>query len=171
MVRLDAPGIDGPSPEPGRVIERVDCQRRILEIVWDDGFVVHSRLRWGGEWHVYREGEPWRRRSERMLVAITVAGWVAVCFPPADVETFRQLDVERHPAYGGCAPDVSAPGADVERCLDRLRHHPHPEMPVCEVLLDPHVATGIGNVFRSEALHRCGLPNCGPFGTARRSLR
>lgn len=157
MVRFDAAAIDGPAPVPGRVVERVDAHRRLLDVVWDDGFVVHSRLRWGGEWHVYRDGEPWRRPSERMLVAITVAGWVAACFGPAEVETFRELDVERHPAFGGCAPDVSAPGADLDRCLDRLLDHPRPQTPVCEALLDPHVATGIGNVFRSEALYRCGL--------------
>ena len=107
-VRFDALPVDGPAPDPGRVIEQVACRRRVLDIVWDDGFVLHSRIRWGGAWHVYRDGEPWRRPSDRMGVAITVAGWVAVCFAPAEVETFRELDAQRHPAFGGCAPDVAA---------------------------------------------------------------
>ena len=164
IVRFDAPNLDGPAPGVGRVIEHVDCQRRVVDLVWDDGFVLHSRLRWGGEWHVYREGEPWRRPSERMIVGLTVAGWVAACFSPAEVETFRELDVERHPAFGGCAPDVTSAGADLDLCLARLLHHPNPAAPVGEALLDPHVATGIGNVFRSEALYRCGVHPWAPVG-------
>ena len=164
MVRFDGAFVDGPTPTPGRVVELVACRGRLLDIVWDDGFVLHSRLRWGGAWHVYRDGEPWRRPSERMAAAIAVAGWVAVCFGPAEVETYRELDVERHPAFGGSAPDVGAAEADLELCLDRLLHHPQPATPVGEVLLDPHVATGIGNVFRSETLYRCATHPWAPVG-------
>lgn len=164
VVRFDGFAVDGPAPDPGRVIEHVGCRRRVVDVIWDDGFVLHSRIGWGGAWHVYRDGEPWRRPSDRMVVAITVAGWTAACFAPAEVETYRELDPERHPAFGGCAPDVAAPGADLDHCLDRLLHHDDPDAPVGEVLLDPHVATGIGNVFRSEALYRCAVHPWAPVG-------
>src|SRR5215510_7318464 len=58
-VRFDGAFVDGPMPTPGRVVELVACRGRLLDIVWDDGFVLHSRVRWGGAWHVYRDGEPW----------------------------------------------------------------------------------------------------------------
>jgi endonuclease-8 len=157
VLRFDADRVDGPAPAPGRVVEHVDCRRRLVDVAWDDGFVLHSRLGFGGAWHVYRDGEPWRRSSAKACVAITVPGWVAVCFAPAEVETFRELDVQRHPAFGRCAPDVVATHADLGLCLDQLLGYPDGDAPVGEVLLDPHVASGIGNVFRSEALYVCGL--------------
>ena len=156
VLRFDADGIEGPAPRPGRVVEQVECHRRVLDIVWDDGFVLHSIIRFGGAWEVYRDGEPWRRSSQ-VRVAITVPGWVAVCFAPADVETFREFDPQRHPAFGRCAPDVAAPHADLQRGVGRLLDHADPDAPIGDVLLDPHVAVGIGNVFRSEALFACGL--------------
>ncbi len=159
VLRFDAQHIDGPAPHRGRVVEHVESRRRELDVIWDDGFVLHSRMRLGGAWHVYREGEPWRRSSSHLRVAITVPGWVAVCFAPADVETFREFDPQRHPAFGRCAPDVAEPAGedDVQRSVARLLDHPDRQAYVGDALLDPHVAVGIGNVFRCEALYACGV--------------
>ena len=157
VVRFDATAVDGPPPASGRVVEHVWCRRRVVDVVWDDGFVLHTRMRFGGTWHVYRDGEPWRRSSAQANLAITVPGWVAVCFGPAELETYRELDAERHPAFGRCGPDVTVGHADVDTCVQRLLDYPDGDAPIGDVLLDPHVATGIGNVFRSEALYVCGL--------------
>ena len=64
ITRFDAPRLYGPRPGMGRVIERVATHGKHLEIMWDDGIVLHTHLRMNGSWHLYRGGERWRRPSD-----------------------------------------------------------------------------------------------------------
>ena len=165
VVRFDGPRVDGPAPTLGRVIERVHRRGRRILIVWDDGLILHSRLGLSGVWHLYRDGEPWHKPFAQARVVITVPGWVAACFNAPVVETYREFDRLRHPAFGRSAPDLAllagldprARGGDVADCARRLRDYDDPDAPVAEALLDPHVVLGLGNVHRSEVLWRCGL--------------
>ena len=45
MTRFDAPRLIGPGPQAGRIIERVECHGKHLEIVFDDGLVLHTHMR------------------------------------------------------------------------------------------------------------------------------
>jgi endonuclease-8 len=133
--------------------------------VWDDGLILHTRLGLVGVWHLYREGEPWRKPFAQARAAITVPGWVAVCFNAPEAETYREFDRYRHPGFGRSAPDLNRALATDERgghpavseCARRLHTYFDPDASVAEALLDPHVASGIGNVYRCEALWCCGL--------------
>ena len=151
-IRFDAPGLLGPSPAVGRVVERVASHGRHLEIVWDDGIVLHTHLRKNGAWHLYRDGELWRRSVTEMRVEVRTADWVGVCFSAPVVETYRQFDRSRHPGFGSFGPDLSEPDADLDESANRLYHHPDQDAFVAEVLLDEHIARGLGNVYRCELL-------------------
>ena len=157
-VRFDAPRLYGPHPAPGRVVERVESHGKHLEIWWDDGLVLHTHMRMSGSWHLYRTGEPWRKSSEQMRVAIEVPEWVAVCFNAPVVETYREFDRHRHPGFGRLGPDLcTAPGPELEACAKAVYHYDQPDQFVAEVLLDQRVACGVGNVYRSEVLWACEL--------------
>jgi endonuclease-8 len=157
VLRFDGPGVDGPAPALGRVVEEINRRGRSIQVVWDDGLILHTRLGLRGVWHLYREGEPWRKPFAQVRVAITVPGWVAACFNAPVVETYREFDRYRHPGFGRSAPDLAAARPDVAECARRLHLSADPDAPLVEVLLDPQVACGIGNVHRSEALWRCAL--------------
>lgn len=163
MTRFDAPGLYGPRPNTARVIERVECHGKHLEIAWDDDLVLHTNLRLSGSWHLYRIGERWRKPSEQMRVVIEVPEWVAVCFGASSVETYREFDRFRHPGFGRLGPDLcTATDAELAECARRIAAYPDQKATVAEVLLDQHVACGVGNVFRSEILWSCELS---PFAT------
>jgi len=163
MTRFDAPGLYGPRPSSSRVIERVECHGKHLEIAWDDDLVLHTHLRLSGSWHLYRVGERWRKPSEQMRVVIEVPEWVAVCFGAPVVETYREYDRFRHPGFGRLGPDLCVASEDaLAECARRIGTYPDPAAIVAEVLLDQHVACGVGNVFRSEVLWACELS---PFAT------
>lgn len=150
----------------GRVIERVETHGKHLEVVWDDGIVLHTYLRMNGSWHLYRSGERWRRSSDQMRVAIEVPGWVAVCFNAPTVETYREFDRFRHPGMGRLGPDLcTAPDEKLMECARRIYDYADPECPISEVLLDQHVACGVGNVYRSEILWTCELSPCAEVGS------
>lgn len=157
IVRFDAPRLYGPRPAPGRVVERVESHGKHLDIVWDDGLVLHTHMRMTGSWHLYRVGERWRKSVHRMRAEIAVADWIAVCFDAPVVETFRSLDRTRHPGFGSLGPDLCDADADLDECINRLYHHDPQDDAVCEVLLDQRVACGVGNVYRCEVLWACEM--------------
>jgi endonuclease-8 len=149
---FSAPRLSGPTPSIGRTIETVNIRRKHLEMIWDDGLTLHTHMRFVGAWHLYHVHERWRKRTDQMRVAIEVEDWVAVCFNAPVVETYRQFDRYRHPGFGRLGPDLCHHNADLDEAANRLLDYFDPEMPIAEVLLDQHVACGIGNVYRCEVL-------------------
>lgn len=153
MLRFDAPRLIGITPRAGRTIVRVGCRGKHLEIEWDDEIILHTHLRLGGTWHLYRAGEAWLQLHHHVRAVIEVPGWVAVCFDAPVVETYRRPDVNRHPGIGGgLGPDLSRDDADLGRCIDLLLSYRDPKASVAEVLLDQRVFCGVGNVYRCEVL-------------------
>lgn len=156
-VSFSAPRLVGPAPTPGRTIESVISHGKQLEIIWDDGLTLHTHMRMTGSWHLYRIDERWRKKTGQMRVAIEVTDWVAVCFNAPVVETYRQFDRHRHPGFGRLGPDLCRTNADLDECIDRMLDYVDPKAVIAEVLLDQHVASGVGNVYRCEVLWAVGL--------------
>ena len=157
MVRFDAPRLIGPAPDNGRVVERVECHGRHVQIVWDDNFVVETHLRStglrpSGSWHVYRRGENWRLPYQQMSVSIEVHDWVAVCFNANDVEAYRIPDKRRHPGMGRLGPDLRDSDTDLAAVVNLLLSFPDGRARLGEVLLDQRVMRGIGNLYRCESM-------------------
>ncbi len=145
-----------------------------LEIVFERGTVLRTRLGMSGSWWIYRAGQPWGRPAHRAAVVLTVPGWSVVCFGTRRVEIGHRDD--RRPDQLG--PDVLAraghragdrdPGSDEEALLDRIVERTtrlaDPAASIGEVLLDRTVAAGIGDVWRSEALFAEGVDPATPLG-------
>jgi len=164
MTRFDSPRLVGPVPQAGRTIEQVESHGKHLEIEWDNGMILHTHLRRSGSWHVYRQGENWRRPYEQMHVSIENRDWVAVCFNANDVETYRRPDKRRHPGSGRLGPDLATPDADLGLVVNLLLSYHDASARIGDVLLDQRVVFGVGNVFRCEALWSTGLSPFAPVG-------
>ena len=152
MVRFDAPELIGPTPQAGRMVEVVEAKGRHLEVMWDDGIVLDTYLKGKSEWHVYRQGAPWRRSWERLRASIQTDDFVAVCFDAPGVETYRTPDQTRHPGRGRLGPDLCRHDADLDEAVDLLLSHPEPEARLRDVMVDQHVMRGVGNVDRCEVM-------------------
>jgi endonuclease VIII len=151
LVGFTAPRIVGPIPQPGAIVESIEARGKHLTIAFDDGLVLHTHMRMTGSWHVYREGEQWRKSAHRVRCTIEVPGWVAVCFSAPVVEVFRANDRRRHAALGALGPDLCRDDVDIETSI-------------AEALLDQRIAAGIGNVYKSETLWSCVLDPFTPIG-------
>lgn len=147
----------GPAPQNGAAVERVESHGKHLEIVFDDGIVLHTHMRMTGSWHLYRPGDKWRKRRHQARVVIETADWVAVAFNAPVVETWRVADQNRHPRAGRRGPDLCNPDADLHECAARLFHYDRPDATIAEALLDQRVMSGVGNVYRCEVLWACGI--------------
>lgn len=157
VTRFEATRLVGPLPRLGASIERVDSHGKHLEIVFDDGIILHTHMRMTGSWHLYRPGQKWRKRRHLARVIIETDDWVAVAFSAPIVETYREFDRSRHPRAGRLGPDLCQSDADLHECAARLFHYDKPETTIAEALLDQRVMSGIGNVFRCEVLWACGI--------------
>ena len=165
MVRFDAPRLIGPGPQAGRIIERVESHGKHLEIVWDDGLVLHTHMRMTGSWHLYRTGDSWRRPYHQMRATIETEDWVAVCFNAPLVETYRQPDRRRHPGMGRLGPDLCKADTDLGEVVNLVLSYPDAQTRLGEVLLDQRVMCGVGNVYRAEVLWATELSPFARIGT------
>lgn len=159
--RFEAPRLIGPRPRTGSRIETIDAVGKHLMIGFDDGTVLQTHLRMTGSWHLYQRGERWRKPPHLARVVIETEHWVAVCFS-APVVRSHLAGTERE-AVAHLGPDLCRPGADVDQILERAARLVEPGTQIADVLLDQRVASGIGNVFKSEVLWAERVDPFAPF--------
>ncbi len=168
LFRFEAPHLIGIRPAVGRVVEEVRSHGKNIEIIWDDGVVLHTHLRMFGSWELYRAGERWKKSKDRASVVIVVSDWIVVCFNAAIVETYRDFDPRRHPILGRRGPDLCRLDADLEECVERMMNYQERDTPIADVLLDQRVMCGVGNVFRCELLWACEIHPWAHVGSLKR---
>jgi endonuclease-8 len=142
-----------------RRVERVTSKGKHLYISFDDGRTLRTHLGMHGSWHRYRPGEPWRRPERQASLVLAVDGQLLVCFNARDAELlgtggFRLLDQRNR-----LGPDLIRETPPAESLRHRARELLAPETLVVDLLLDQRVASGIGNVYKSELLF---LERCAP---------
>lgn len=142
--------VDADCPMPGRTIDRVEARGKHLLIWFSGDLVLRTHMRMHGSWHIYRPGERWQRPRADMRIIIGTAEFEAVAFnvPVAELTNGRAL--ERDPAVRELGPDILADVFDAAAIVGRIRHAP--DIEIANALLDQRVVSGIGNIFKSEAL-------------------
>jgi endonuclease-8 len=143
-------------PRPGEQVARVEARGKHLLIACSGGLTLHTHMRMGGSWHLYRPGERWRRSPGAVVARLGTTGADAVCFSAPVVEVLREIDLRRHAVLTALGPDLCVPGADLDEVLTRLDAL-DPATPIGVALLDQSVAAGIGNVYRAEVAWACGV--------------
>jgi endonuclease-8 len=171
VVRFEVPRLIPPFPATGSTIERIEARGKHLVVWSSDGLVLHTHLGMPGSWHLYRPGEPWQRGPGQVRAVVEVADAVAVCFNAPTVEVLDAGAVERHPALRRLGPDLTAPDPDLDLALERMARIPAPGTPVADVLLDQRVASGIGNVYKSDVCFLHGLDPRTPLSVVPEATR
>jgi endonuclease VIII len=168
VLRLELPRHpSGVRPAAGADIGEVSARGKHLLIGFSGGLVLHTHMGMTGSWHLYRPGERWRRPPSTARVVIETTPAVAVCFAAPVVELLDAQAVARHPVLSSRGPDLVAGAADdvIETALERLRMFLDPGTGIGVALLDQRVACGVGNVYKSEVCHACGVNPFTPVGT------
>jgi len=143
----------------GRGARAVDAHGKHLFIRFDGDLTIHSHLRMGGSWHVYRRGERWRRAASRAWLVLRTPGHEVIQFDGPVLELLRDGRTRSDRRLAALGPDVLAEGFDEPGFVARLRRD-DPGRAVGDALLDQRNVAGIGNIWRCEG---CFLASVNPW--------
>ncbi len=148
LLRFRAPRLAGDRPRQGETITSVEAEGKHLFIAFSGGLVLETHMKMTGSWHLYETGQRWRKPAGTARVIIDVPGWVAVCFSAPVVKMGARPAVGR----ADLGPDLCREGVDFAEVVHRARRLFSGDEMIADVLLDQRVASGIGNVYKSEVL-------------------
>ena len=134
----------------GDTIRSVEAVGKFLEIVFERGLALRTHLHMTGVWHLYEQGERWRRPRHLARAVLETESHVAVCFAAPTIEVGPAAD-DRLAHLG---PDLCHVDVDLDAVLERVADS-DPSTEIAEVLLDQRLAAGIGNVYKNEVLWAC----------------
>lgn len=146
----------------GQRVVAVEARAKHLLVRFDSGMVLHSHMRMTGSWHTYAAGEKWRKPASQARLVLEAGDRIAVCFNAPVVELLAKRGEEVHPALTTLGPDVLVDPLDLDEVRRRLADCP-PETAIGQVLLDQRVVSGIGNIWRNEALFACRIHPATPW--------
>lgn len=139
----------------GLRIIRCWCKGKHIFMETEGGPVLHNHLLMRGKW----------RKREGQMLFLEPACWLGLYLGPYTVCNLNgQMLVLREPRelereLKRIGPDVMTRPAPMEEVLHAWSESP---LPASEVLLRQEVASGLGNVARSEALYLANLDPCRP---------
>lgn len=140
----------------------IEARGKHLLMHFDNGCIVHTHLGMRGSWHVYREGEAWKRAREQAVVALSTADWSCACFDTRTVALLNELTLRHHPMLSRLGPDPLRADFDVDAAVAGLRAFS--ETPIGVAVMKQEALSGVGNVYKSELLFREGI---NPFALVR----
>ncbi len=133
----------------GKQVDAVEARAKHLLITVGD-WTVHSHMKMTGSWHVYTHGARWRKPRGAMRLVLEAGDREAVCFNAPVVQIVPTGIVDQLPGVRTLGPDVLK-DFDAEAGGRRLKSVPA-GTPVGDALLDQTVVSGLGNIWRLEAL-------------------
>ncbi|WP_373509451.1 DNA-formamidopyrimidine glycosylase family protein [Thiocapsa sp.] len=138
---------------------RLTSKGKHLFIDFEGGASLRVHLGMYGSWHRYPVGQTWLKPARRATLVLSVAGQEYVCFNAKEIELLDTCGLRRRDQADRLGPDLSRDAPAIESLLQRARDLLSPATELVDLLLDQRVASGIGNVYKSEILF---LERCEP---------
>ncbi|EGV16503.1 DNA-formamidopyrimidine glycosylase family protein [Thiocapsa marina] len=158
LVGARLPGRAIPAFAQERVL-RVTSKGKHLFIDFEGGISLRVHLGMYGSWHRYPAGQAWQKPAHRATLILSVPGQDYVCFSAKEIEVLAAHGFTRRDRTERLGPDLSRDAPSPESLLQRARTLLAPETELVDLLLDQRIASGIGNVYKSEVLF---LERCEP---------
>ena len=140
----------------GRAVRSVEAHGKHLFLRFEGELTLHSHLRMGGIWGVYRSGERWRRSARRAWLVIRTPEHEVVQFDGPVLELMTESRTRFDQRLAALGPDIVADEFDEAAFLRRLRED-DPTRGIGDAVLDQGTVAGIGNLWKSEACFLAGI--------------
>jgi endonuclease-8 len=112
-----------------------------------------------GSWHHYPVGRPWAKPQRSATLVLRLQDVVYVCFNAKEVELLERSGIRARDRETFLGPDLTGEPPCPEILHTRALRLLTADTPVTDMLLDQRIASGIGNVYKSEVLF---LEHCAP---------
>jgi endonuclease-8 len=166
LVGSDVVDVEAPQPRhrldrwperlAGRGVRSVDAHGKHLFLRFEGDLTLHSHLRMGGKWAVYRRGERWRRAPRRAWLVLRTPEHEVVQFDGPVLELMTESRTRFDQRLAALGPDILAPEFDERAFLRRLRED-DPTRGIGDALLDQRNLAGIGNIWKAESCFAAGI--------------
>ena len=139
----------------GARLTRLEAFGKHLFYSWSNGLIGHVHLGLFGKFHIYRTAAPLDAPTVRMRLAV----------PRATIDLTGPTDCtigtpdDRTRIIGRLGPDPLRADADPHRAFAMIARR---AAPIGQLLLDQKVISGVGNVYRAEALFVNHIHPCRP---------
>ena len=140
----------------GRAVRSVDAHGKHLFLRFEGDLTVHSHLRMGGKWGVYRRGERWRRSPRRAWLVLRTPDHEVVQFDGPVLELMTESRTRFDQRLAALGPDILAAEFDERSFLARVREDDQTRG-IGDALLDQRNLAGIGNLWKAEACFAAGV--------------
>ena len=134
----------------GQRVEAIEAYGKHLLVDTSGGLSVHVHLGMRGKWLRFSPVTGPGMPQVRLRLATAEVAWDLIA--PSQCELLEQP--QRTALVDRLGPDPLRVGAETSEARRRVSAF---SGPVGAALLDQSVIAGIGNVFRAEALHACGI--------------
>lgn len=136
----------------GHAIDRVEVIGKHLLVLIDRRWTVHLHLGLHGRWRGYAEREPSPAAIASSTLTLAVPDYALVVHRSMTHELVRYRDMRLEQRLRRLGPDLLAPRVDFGAIVTRARATGYADWAVADLLLEQRVASGIGNVYRSEIM-------------------
>ncbi|MDX1516731.1 MAG: DNA-formamidopyrimidine glycosylase family protein [Woeseiaceae bacterium] len=136
----------------GRRVDGVRARGKHLFIELDNDTALRSHLGMHGSWHRYAKGETWRKPRARASLVLETEDDDYVCFNAREIELVNLPSVRDKIVRSRLGPDLIADSVDFDYVARRARDILDEDALIVDALLDQRIASGIGNVYKSEVL-------------------
>lgn len=136
----------------GTHVAEIETRGKHLLMHFASTWVLHTHMKMDGAWRVFPTGATLPFAPQRVRVRLELAEAVAACVDAPVVRILRRKELERDPMLAAVGADLLGSDFDAAEAAARFRALREPT--VAEALLNQRGMAGIGNVFRSEILHR-----------------
>ncbi|MEM7607298.1 MAG: DNA-formamidopyrimidine glycosylase family protein [Myxococcota bacterium] len=154
------PSLRGAALE-GRRVKAVRARGKNLLIDFDGGashapITMHTHMLMTGSWHIYRDGDRWKKPRRAADIVLSTPRWNAVAFSVPMAALLRSDSASS--LLRRLGPDLLDPSVSDDSLLERLQADGG--SPLGEALLRQSNLCGIGNVYKSEV---CFIEGLNPF--------
>lgn len=141
----------------GQRVRAVRAHGKNLFVDFANDWTLYTHMLMWGAWHVYAQGEPWRKDARKARVVLETATHCAVLFSAPVCQLLHSSELASHPT-SELGPDLLAEQfGPAERAEVRRRLRSQGGAALGEAIMNQTVMAGIGNILKSEILFAARL--------------
>jgi endonuclease-8 len=136
----------------GQSVRTVRAHGKNLFIDLANDWSIYTHMLMWGAWHVYAQGEPWRKEARKARIVLETASHCAVLFSAPVCQLIHASQLAAHPT-SALGPDLLADTfGPAESAEIRRRLREQGDASIGEAIMNQTVMAGIGNILKSEIL-------------------